>query len=83
MPQQIVNLTDEEEKALLWDMVSIQEWINNAIHNKARQCVDALVEIHSGKLAAKLNQAEKYEIIRSANIQTAAERNAELEAAMK
>lgn len=35
-----VEISAEEEKALLVDMISIQEWLNNAIHNKARQMID-------------------------------------------
>lgn len=38
-----VILTAEEEKALLTDMISIQEWIENAIKNKARICIDNIV----------------------------------------
>jgi hypothetical protein len=41
MPKSItVSITAEEEKALLTDIVSLQEWLDNAIHNKARQCID-------------------------------------------
>ena len=35
-----IELTTEQEKALLTDMISIQDWLNNAIYNKARQMVD-------------------------------------------
>ena len=44
MAQYIINLTPEQEKALLIDMISIQEWIDNAIQNKARQCIDTVCE---------------------------------------
>ena len=41
MPKSItVSITDEEEKALLTDILSLQDWLDNAIRNKARQCVD-------------------------------------------
>lgn len=39
-----ITLSAEEEKALLTDMISIQDWLNNAIHNKARQCIDAITK---------------------------------------
>lgn len=42
MAQYTVIISDEEEKALLTDMVSIQDWLDNAVHNKARQCVDVV-----------------------------------------
>lgn len=35
-----IVLSPEEEKALLTDMLSIQDWLDNAIHNKSRQCID-------------------------------------------
>jgi len=41
MPTSItVPITDEEEKALLTDILSLQDWLDNAIRNKARQCID-------------------------------------------
>lgn len=39
-----VNISDEESKALLTDMMTVQEWLDNAIHNKARQCIDKVCE---------------------------------------
>jgi len=45
MAQYTITLTTEEEKALLWDMISIQEWADNAVHNKARQCADEICRI--------------------------------------
>lgn len=44
MGQYTITLSQEEEKALLTDMLSIQEWLDNAIHNKARQCIDGVNE---------------------------------------
>lgn len=35
-----IELSAEEEKALLTDILSLQEWLDNAIRNKARQCID-------------------------------------------
>jgi len=42
MANYTIPLSSEEEKALLWDMVSIQEWAENAVFNKARQCADEI-----------------------------------------
>jgi len=74
-----VEISDEEEKALLTDMASIQDWLNNAIHNKARQCIDAIVSENSDKIPSKLTEKEKYQIVASANTVTAAERSAEID----
>ena len=48
-----VELDDEEGKALITDMLTIQDWLNGAIHNKARQCVDKVVE--ATQLAREMN----------------------------
>jgi len=44
MGQYSINLSEEQEKALLTNMMTIQSWIDNAIHNKARQCIDKVCE---------------------------------------
>lgn len=75
-----VTLSDEEEKALLTDMVSIQEWLNNAIHNKARQCIDTIVEEYSDKQPSKITPAEKQSIVRGAVVETAFERGKRIRA---
>ena len=77
MGEYIINLTEEEEKALLTDMISIQAWIDNAVHNKARQCIDRVVEEYSDKQAKKISSKEKLQIVKGAEVKTAAERQAE------
>jgi len=66
MGQYTVTLTPEEEKALLTDMISIQEWIDNVIHNKARQCIDSIVE-KSGRGSKFTSVADKIKIIQDLN----------------
>ena len=109
MSQYIINLTEEEEKALLTDMITVQDWLNNAIYNKARQCVDnvcqealseqehkilaaeekqqiATLLASEGKIISSVKQMPeniKLEIVKKARIKSAAERQDELEAAMK
>ena len=77
--QYIIEISAEEEKALLTDMLSIQAWLNNAIHNKTRQCIDKIVQEHSDKQAGKIPEAEKLQIVRDAQVESAAERNARVE----
>lgn len=76
----IVTLSDEEEKALLTDMISIQAWLNNAIHNRARIQIDRIVEQVSDKQPGKISIQEKLRIVAEADIKSAAERQAEMEA---
>lgn len=82
MVEYTVTLSAEEEKALLTDMMSIQEWLDNVIHNKARQCIDMIVEQHSDRQPKKLPVEEKLAIVRQAKVESAAERQARLEAEM-
>jgi hypothetical protein len=59
-----VSITDEEEKALLTDMTSIQDWLDNAIHNKARQCIDGLCQLAlDDQTNAILTAEEKQELV--------------------
>ena len=81
--QYTVELSTEEEKALSTQMVSIQDWLNNAIHNRARQAIDQIVQEHSDKQPGKSPGAEKLQIVMDAEVETAAERNARIEQEMK
>ena len=77
--QYTITLLEEEEKALLVDMISIQEWLDNIIHNKVRQCIDTIVEQVSDKQSKKLSQEERRLIVQTANIKSAAERQIQFE----
>ena len=81
MANYTVTLSPEQEKALLSDMVSIQEWIDNAIHNKARRMIDYHV-MESGLGSKKTPLERKLEIIGDMEIETALERQAREEQEM-
>lgn len=87
MGQYIITLTPEQEKALLTDMLSIQDWIENAITNKARQCTDQIVNDEIKRMqddpSITTIPADKNEIIKNAEVKTAAEKQAEFEAGQK
>jgi len=104
-----VQISDEEQKALEWDIVSLQEWADNALHNKARRCADeicrmaledkthAILSLENKQLLRDYLTTQgivltsvkdlpaniKKEIVKRANIQSAAERQAEIEAETK
>ena len=64
MGQYTITLSREEEKALLTNMISIQEWIDNAIYNKARQCLDEVCkQALEDNTNTILTQTEKQEIV--------------------
>ena len=55
-----ITATVEQEKALLWDMANIQEWLENALHNKTRQCTDEICRLAlEDKTNTILTAAEK------------------------
>ena len=81
MANYTVTLSPEQEKALLSNMVSIQEWIDNAIHNKARRMIDYHV-MESGLGSKKTPLERKLEIIGDMEIETALERQAREEQEM-
>ena len=83
MAQFTVTVSDAELKALEWDILDIQTWVDNALHNKARRCIDSVVEEYSDKQARKMSVSEKETFILITDIPTAAERQAELESIPK
>lgn len=77
--EQSFTLVDEEVKALETDMISIYEWIENAIKNKARMVVNQIILTHTDKQPNKLTMAAKLLIIKDLELESAADRNAALE----
>ena len=71
-------ISDEERKALETDMLSIFEWISNAWRNKARQCIDNIVSEVSEYDPKKLSKDKKIELVRTAQVKSAVERQKEL-----
>ena len=77
-----ITLTDAEDKALGFVAASQQDWIDNAIHERCRIAIE---EIVAAEVQRKLANNEtitgsKDDIVMAANIKSAAERQAELEA---
>jgi len=77
-----ITLSDAEDKALGFVAYSQQEWIDNAVHERCRIAID---EIVNAEVQRKLANNEtisgsKEDIVNAANIQSAAERQAEAEA---
>ena len=77
-----ITLSDAEDKALGFVAFSQQDWIDNAVHERCRIAID---EIVNAEVQRKLANNEtisgsKEDIVNAANIQSAAERQAEAEA---
>ena len=79
MANYTVTLNAVQEKALLGNMTSIQDWIENSISNKARKCIDRYVE-QSGNGSRHSTDDKKAEVITAMTIETATARNARLQA---
>lgn len=61
-----VTISSAEKKALLNELVDVegaQTWLDNAIHNKARQCMDAMIAEKTTERVDLLSFAEKEIII--------------------
>ena len=79
MANYTVTLSAVQEKALLGNMTSIQDWVENSIGNKARKCIDKYVE-QSGIGSRHSTDDQKATIITDMTIETATDRNARLKA---
>lgn len=74
MNEYTVKLSDTEVKALSVDLLSIQEWLQDAITNKARQCIDRIILKHTDKQPGKLSIDDKLKIVDDLNLETRLER---------
>jgi len=81
--QKSFTLTDEEEKALLTDMEDIYKWVKNLVENKVRQVMDRIVEEHTEYNPRRLDPDRKRQIVAELELETAVERNAEMEAKLR
>ena len=77
-----ITLSDAEHKALAYVALSPEDWINNAVHERCRIAIE---EIVSAEVQRKLAAGEpitgtKDDIVMAAQIESAAERQARMEA---
>lgn len=77
-----ITLTDAEDKALHVASISAQEWIDNAVHNRCRIAIDDIVnyEIQRRLSAGEPVTGSKEDIVMAADIESAAQRQARMEA---
>ena len=84
MPDYTITLTDAEDKALGAVAVDKQEWINNAVKVRCKNSMDKIVadEITRIRAGGGTVSGTDSEIVMAATVETAAERNARLQAEM-
>jgi len=78
-----ITLSDAEDKALKFVALSAQEWIDNAVHERCRLAIEEIVnaEVQRKLAANETISGSKEDIVNAASIKSAAERQAESEAA--
>ena len=78
-----IELTAAQEKALAFVAFSPQEWAENAVHNRCRIAIDEIYATEVARMTADPEitsiPADKDAVVLAADIQSAAERNAEAE----
>ena len=79
MPDFTITVSDDELKALEWDIYNVQNWIQNAISEKARRTMDILVELHTDKNPKKVLKEDKEAIVAGLTFETAKERTDRME----
>ena len=77
-----IILSDAEDKALKSVAVSAQDWIDNAVHERCRLAIEEIVaaEVQRKLAAGESIIGSKEDIVMAANIESAAEKQARLEA---
>ena len=76
-----VSLTDAQKKAMEYITVSIQDWIDNAVDNRARMSIDEIYNLEVARMNADSSittiPADKDKVVLDADIKSAATRAAE------
>ena len=76
-----VSITDAEKKALEYIALSVQDWIDNAVDNRARIAIDEIYNSEVARMTADPDittiPADKDAVVLAADIKSAATRQAE------
>jgi hypothetical protein len=79
------TLTDSEKKAMEYIAVSVQDWADNALQNRARIAIDEIYNSEVARMTADPDitsiPADKDAVVLAADIKSAATRQAEADAA--
>ena len=75
-----IELTDAEVKAMEYIAVSVQDWAENSLKNRARIAIDEIYNMEVARMTANPDitsiPADKDTVVLAADIQSAAQRNA-------
>ena len=77
-----ITITDAEEKAFAWDIVDPETWVENAVKEKCRKCIDRLYDAEVKRMTdddtVSTIPADKDTVVNNANVKTAKQREDEL-----
>ena len=81
-----ITLTDAETKAMEFVALSVQDWADNALQNRARIAMDEIYDTEVARMTADPTitsiPADKEAVVLAADIKSAAVRQAESESEM-
>ena len=79
-----ITLSDAENKALHVVAMSAQDWIDNAVHERCRIAIEEIVaaEVQRKLAAGESITGSKDDIVMAASVESAAQRQARMEAEM-
>ena len=81
-----ITLTDAEVKAMEYVALSVQDWADNALQNRARIAIDEIYDAEVARMTADPTitsiPADKEAVVLAADIKSAVVRQAESEAEM-
>ena len=76
-----VTITDAEEKALYWEVVDPEEWVEGAVKNKCRKVMDRLYDQEVKRMtdddSVTSIPADKATVVNNADVKTAKQRQDE------
>lgn len=77
-----ITLSNAEDKALHAVAISAQDWIDNAVHERCRIAIDEIVnaEVQRKLAAGESITGSKDDIVMAAQVESAADRQARMEA---
>ena len=78
MANYTIELTESEDKALKYVAYDAQEWIENAVKNRARQAIDTIYSFEVERMTDDPNitviPADKDQVVMDADIKSLADR---------
>ena len=81
-----ITLTDAENKALAYVAVDPQDWIDNAVKERCRLAIEEIFQAEVQRMLADPTiteiPADRDAVVLAANIKSAAEKQAEIEASI-